>query len=269
MLYNLKIIRSGKRVEIYKMSNYVINKSNKSNNPTGRKGKDTSEEDEEVEKKDRSHESRLNVLNKARNNIIRLISANPDMTTFITLTFREESDFIESKRYLNNLFTKLRNNFNNLKYLWVLEYGNKNQRLHYHLLCNMPVYIKLSSNKEYKNEEHKKYEQAFAKKYWKYGFVDIRRLDSEGVTNIGLYVSVYITKSMENKELEGYRIYGYSNKTLKKPTEELSYTRDTLEEILREYSTEYDVRYSSKYKIGFEDYCHKKGIVNYLDLYEK
>lgn len=265
MLYNLKVIRSGKRIEIYKMNNYVINKSNKSNNPTGRKGKD--EEDTEIEKKDRTHESRLNVLNKARNNIIRLISSNPDMTTFITLTFKEESDFIESKKYLNNFFTKLRNNFNNLKYLWVLEYGDKNGRLHYHLLCNMPVYIKLS--KEYKNEEHKKYEQAFSKKYWKHGFVDIRKLDAEGVTNIGLYVSVYITKSMENKELEGYRIYGYSNKTLSKPTEELSYTQNTLEEILKEYSMDYEVRYSNKYEVGFEDYCHKKGTVNYLDLYKK
>lgn len=269
MLYNLKIIKSGKRLEIYKMSNYVINKSNKSNNPTGRKGKDTFEEDVEIEKKDRSYESRLNVLNKARNNIIRLISANLDMTTFITLTFKKESDFIESKRYLNNFFTKLRKNFNYLKYLWVLEYGDKNHRLHYHLLCNIPVYLKLSGNKEYKNKEHKKYEQAFAKKYWKHGFVDIRRLEAEGVTNIGLYVSVYITKSMENKDLEGYRVYGYSKKTLNKPVAELSYTRDTLEKIMKEYSTEYEVKYSNKYEIGFDDYRHKKGTVNYLDMYKK
>ncbi|WP_349401483.1 rolling circle replication-associated protein, partial [Clostridium perfringens] len=70
-------------------------------------------------------------------NIIRLIKSNEDMKTFITLTFEKETDYKESKILLNNLFNKLRRKYNNLKYLWVLEFGTKNQRLHYHLLTNI------------------------------------------------------------------------------------------------------------------------------------
>ena len=60
-------------------------------------------------------------------------------------------------------------------------------------------------------------------------------MEQESNTNVALYVSVYITKSMENKDLEGYRVYGYSNKTLNKPIVETFYTDKTTEEILREF----------------------------------
>ena len=80
------------------------------------------------------------------------------MRLFITLTFKEESDYVTSKALLNILFTKLRRDYKGLKYLWVLEYGDKNKRLHFHVVCNIPIGIKLANSNERKSEEHKKYE---------------------------------------------------------------------------------------------------------------
>lgn len=264
-MYNLKIIKSGNRIEIYKINNHVIKQGKKHE---GTKiiegllgGRDSQELNGKQSKKDRKI-----TLNNARNNIIRLIKANDNMNTFITLTFAKEQDYKESKKSLNILFTKLRKDYTSLKYIWVLEYGDLNNRLHYHLLCNIPIEIKLSSSKERKSQEHKRLENEFRMKYWKYGFVDIRQLNQEGNTNIALYIATYITKSMENVDLEGFRIYGYSNKTLNKPIEEKIYTTDTMEEILNQFK-DYDIKFSNSYPIGYIDYKgDHTGLVNYYDM---
>ncbi|MBU5453879.1 rolling circle replication-associated protein [Caproiciproducens sp. MSJ-32] len=271
-MYNLKVIKSGDRLEIFKINNYVINESKKDEGYK-RIEKLLEESNEEDKKKDENKgaikdkkENRKDTLNKARNNIIRLIKANSDMNTFITLTFAKEQDYKESKKSLNLLFTKLRRDYKNLKYLWVLEYGDLNNRLHYHLLCNIPVEIKLSSSKERKSKEHKELENKFNNKYWGFGFVDIRSLNQEDNTNIALYVATYITKSMENRELEGYRIYGYSRKTLDKPIEVKMYTKDSIETILSQFEG-YEITYSNSYPIGYTDWKGDHiGKVNYYDL---
>lgn len=265
-LYNAKIIMSGNRVEIYKYNDYVVKKGHKSVNSNGRRGKDTLDEKEKEINRKRSKRTNLN---NARNSIIRLIKANEDMQTFITLTFKHEVDYKESKKYLNNLFNKLRKDYPGIKYVWVLEYGEKNNRLHYHMLCNIPIYIKLNSSKEKKSLDHKELENKFALKYWKYGFVDIRSLTQEGNTNIALYVSCYITKSMENRQLEGFRVYGYSAKTLNKPVATTIYIKDNLEEIIKVFD-DYYIKFSNSYDIGYENYKGEyKGNVSYLDLYKK
>lgn len=270
-MYNLRIIRSGDRIEIYKINNYVINESKKDK---GRKVVDKlldelSGEKETDPKEKQSKKDRVRNLTDARNNIIRLIKCNPTMKTFITLTFAEEQDYKESKTSLNNCFNKLRRNYPGLKYLWVLEYGELHNRLHYHLLANIPIDIKLSSSKEKKSDKHKKLEQNFQRKYWKYGWVDIRALDQEDNSNIALYVSTYIVKSMENLDLEGYRVYGYSRKTLNKPTIEKIYTTDKTEAILSRYKG-YDIAFSNSYKIGYRDYKGDHvGTVSYFDLNKK
>lgn len=270
-IYNLKVIRSGiNRIELYKVSNYVIRQKKASSNKQGRKGK---EELGEEEKERNSKRSRKTSLVNTRNNIIRLIKSNVDMKTFITLTFEKETDYKESKILLNNLFNKLRRKYNNLKYLWVLEFGTKNQRLHYHLLTNieLPININFAKNCERKSEGHKEFERNFSEKYWPYGFVDIRNLDQEGNTNIALYVSCYIVKDLLNKQLEGYRVYGYSRKTLDKPTVSKIYDDRSLEELLKEFSSDYELKYTNSYDIGYLDKDNKehKGIVTYLDLVKK
>ena len=270
-IYNLKVIRSGiNRIELYKVSNYVIRQKKASSNKQGRKGK---EELGEEEKERNSKRSRKTSLVNTRNNIIRLIKSNEDMKTFITLTFEKETDYKESKILLNNLFNKLRRKYNNLKYLWVLEFGTKNQRLHYHLLTNieLPININFSKSCERKSEGHKEFERNFSEKYWPYGFVDIRNLDQEGNTNIALYVSCYIVKDLLDKQLEGYRVYGYSRKTLDKPTVSKIYDDRSLEELLKEFSSDYELKYTNRYDIGYLDKDNKehKGIVTYLDLLKK
>lgn len=269
--YNLKIIRSGSnRIELYKVSNYLIKKNGKSNNKQGRRGKD---ELTNEEKQINTKKNRKSTLISTRNNIIRLIKSNDDMNTFITLTFAEKTDYKESKKLLNNFFNKLRRNNKDLKYLWVLEFGSKNGRLHYHVLTNLelPSNINFAKSRERKSDVHKKFENTFSKKYWQYGFVDIRNLDQEGNTNIALYVSCYIVKNLLDKQLEGYRVYGYSRKTLNKPITSKTYDDRSLEELLKAFEEEYQLKYTNSYAIGYLDKDNKehKGIVTYLDLIKK
>lgn len=264
-MYNLKVIVSGNRVEIYKINGYIINEGKKAEEFNDIEAILKDDNNSSLSDKD-NIETRKETLYKARNNIIRLIKCNSDMNTFITLTFKVEQDYKESKKSLDNLFHRLRRDYEHLKYLWVLEYGDLHKRLHYHLLCNIPVPIKLSDSRHRKTVEHKKYESDFAFKYWPYGFVDIRQLEQENNTNIALYVSTYIVKSLQNVDLKGYRVYGYSRKTLDKPIVTKVFTKDNLETILRQFDC-YDVVFSNSYKIGYTDWNgDHKGTVIYLDL---
>ena len=269
-MYNTKIIFSGDCIEIYKVNNYVIREDKKT---------EGSKRIDRMLKTDSNASKRIKdctgivgpigrekTLNKAKNNIIRLIRSNDDMQTFITLTFAKELDYKESKAKLNNFFTKLRKRYPGLKYLWVLEYGDKNNRLHYHVLCNIPIGIKLSSSKERKSQDHKMLEQEFNNKYWGYGFIDIRHLKAEENTNVALYVSMYIVKNMKDKNLEGYRVYGYSHKTLNKPAVFKYYSKETVEDLIKNYCN-YKIKYQNNYDIGYIDWKREhKGNVTYIEL---
>ncbi|MGU9479097.1 hypothetical protein ACV31L_13940, partial [Clostridium perfringens] len=57
-IYNLKIISSGSnRIELYKVSNYLIRKNGKSNNKQGRRGKEDLENNEKVENSKRNRKT--------------------------------------------------------------------------------------------------------------------------------------------------------------------------------------------------------------------
>lgn len=270
-MYNLKIIRCKDKIEIYKYSHFTVAERGKEEefyrfieSSTERKKKDSSNTN-----KKSKEQNKIDNLNRTRNKIIRLIKCNTDMNTFITLTFAKEMYYKQSKKYLNNLFNKLRRDYKNLKYLWVLEFGDKNKRLHYHLLCNIPIKIRLSTSKQRKTEAHKKLEQDFKNKYWKYGFIDIRSLDQEGNTNIALYVSTYIVKNLQNIDLEGFRVFGYSQKTLEKPIIETYLDKRKVDEILKDYLN-YKLTYCSSYSIGYtKDGIERKGTVSYFDFTKK
>lgn len=245
MTYNLKIINSGDRVEIYKINNYFIRTGTKDNEGRTR---DTCSK--------QTHKDKVRNLRESRNKIVRLIKSNPDMTTFITLTFREVPTISDSKQLLTKFFRKLKKDYEGLKYLYVLELGELNGRLHYHVLCNMTVNIKLSPKR--KSPKHKQYEREFSERYWRNGFVDIRSLKQEDNTNIALYVSTYIVKSLENTELEAVNIFNYS-RNLNKPEITKIWSKQSLSDVLNEFR-DYKVTYTNSYKIG------ENGQVNYVDL---
>ena len=113
-MYNLRIIKSGNRIEIYKINNYVISESKKEEGHAiiDKLLDELSGEEATDPKEKQSKKDRIRNLTNARNNIIRLIKSNPDMRTFITLTLAEEQDYKGSKTSLNNCFNKLRRKYN-------------------------------------------------------------------------------------------------------------------------------------------------------------
>lgn len=249
ILYNLKIVRSEDRIELYKYKSF-LKIGSECNNKNGRKSDEITKEKKIINKK-------VN-LNRSRNKIIRLYSCNKDLTTFITLTYRENfQDFKRSKYHLNYFLKK----FKDLKYIYVLELQGRGA-IHYHLLCNLSINFK-TSHRGRKSQIQKDYEKQFASKYWKHGFVDIRNLKSEGNTNVGKYLSSYMVQGLLNRNLQGVRCFGYSRNLLK-PIEEKIIFRGSIIELLKDYK----VSYINTYQIRYTDKYGKERIndVNYYDL---
>ena len=248
-IYNYKIIKCGENIEIYKYERCII-KAKRDKRNCYNKPKKINKSDEE-----KFLERRKN-LNKSRNKICRLIKSNSDLKTFITLTFANEPTIEKSKKMLNIFFTKLRKKYPDLKYIWVMERGEKHSRLHYHLLTNLDFGIYCTNSK---HQAQKDLEVNFAKTVWKHGYVDIKTLDIGGMYNIAGYLSYYITKSMLNIELVNQRIFSYS-RNLKKPKistfltnineENLIFTDDSMK---LKYSSNYG--YYGKKNVSYYSYA--------------
>jgi hypothetical protein len=258
--YNLKIISSGNRMELYKYSMYQM-QAFKGHNKKGRKGNEN-----RIQNKDKN---RREVLNRARNNIIRLANCNQDMLTFISLTYKENFlDLKESKIHINETCKLIRHDYKNFKYLYVLEFQSRGA-IHYHMLCNYPVHVKTAKTRNLKPQEQKLLEQEFYNKYWNHGFVDIRDLSQEGNTNAGLYVAVYLVEDLLKLDLQGSRCYAYS-RNLNKPQVDTMYIESSTESILRDFIKSYDLKYASNYETKYcKDGNCVIGNVNYFDMYEK
>lgn len=256
-LYNNKVYISGNRVEIYKYNGY----QHIGGEPLNIEGKSTNGSNKE--------KNRKTTLNKARNNIIRLVNSNPDMQTFITLTYKENmQDLSKSKKHVNYFFKKLSKDNPNLKYLYVLEYQERGA-IHYHILCNLKLGLK-TAKRGRKSKIQKEYEIWFAKEYWSNrGFVDVRNLESEGNTNAGKYIATYLVEDLLTLDLDGNRCYSYS-RNLDKPIVELIDTTEGIEEIVQVYS-DYEITYTSTYDIKYVDKKGRERVysVNYYDMYKK
>ena len=251
-LYNLKIVRSGDRMELYKYKSF-LKVNGECNNKNGRKSDEVTNEKKIINKK-------LN-LNRSRNKIIRLCSCNKDLTTFITLTYKDNfQDFKKSKYHLNYFLKK----FKGLKYIYVVELQGRGA-IHFHLLCNLSIPFK-TSHKGRKSQMQKDFERQFANKYWKHGFVDVRNLRSEGNTNVGKYLSSYMVQELLDKDLQGVKCFGYS-RNLTKPIEEKIIFKGDILELLKDHK----VSYINTYQIRYRDKYGKERIndVNYYDLEEK
>ena len=254
--YNLKVIQCGDYIEIYKYNNCHIRTCRKSKKGA-KKGHSSLSDEQKLY-------NRKKYLNTAKNRIARLVKANSDMCYFFTLTFANEPSIEVSKIYLNKFFDKVRKDYGKIKYLWIIERGGHygEGRLHYHFLSNIKLNAAAFKKSKYcKSEQQKEIERLFALKYWKQGFVDIRKLDEEGINNISGYVSAYITKSMLDISLVNAKIYNHS-RNLNKPIIDVYMTCDDVEDILRT-SKEYDLKYNNSYSY-FRD-----GTINYFSFSPK
>ena len=185
-----KYIYTGHIFEIYEYDSYFHGKGKEK----GDSGRNYESENKLDNYKNRQVE---------RNNFVRRYAcANFDSKhdKFITLTFK---DNIIDVKLANNLFhtfiIRLRHylksiNFNNFKYLAVIEFQdlNRNGVVHYHMLSNFP-YIDFLKLKE----------------IWKYGSVFINSI--KHVDNIGAYITKYMTKDINDTRLMGLKAYLRSN----------------------------------------------------------
>ena len=263
-LYNLKIIKSNDRLEVYKYQ-MLQREGIEARNKHGRKGTTGNGASKEDKK-----ENRKKVLYRARNKIIRLIFCNP-MTTFITLTYKNTPrDLKQSKEQLKRFFKKLQKDYKNLKYLYVLEFGSLKGRIHYHVLCNieLPKDIDFAKSKKKKSDEHKNYENTFNKKYWNRGFIDLRCLTSEGVTNVAKYIACYVVEDLLKLDLKFSKCYGYS-KNLNKPIEEKLNTSDKIDDLVA--LNQYDLKFINQYQIHYVNKIHQEisSNVSYFDYIKK
>jgi hypothetical protein len=169
---------------------------------------------EEKIKKDNTYNK-----NRSKSKFIDLVNANFDYRDkFITLTFKDgvtvgrgdkkrliDNKSIESTNQAMDVFLKrMRRKYPDMKFIYVIEFQDKNDRgaVHYHMICNLP-YI---PNKE-------------LNKLWGFGHVRINAIDSSKeykenevrytedghVDNVGLYMSKYMVKDLEDTRLKGYR----------------------------------------------------------------
>lgn len=257
--YNLKKIECGNRLELYKYS-IAIEYGNDGNNKAGRKGKEKCMANKE--------KNRREVLNRARNKIIRLVNCNPDLTTFVTLTYAiNMQDLKLSKMHIKKFIKDMQRDFPVYKYLYVLEYQERGS-IHYHILSNMPVPCKTAGTNKRKPQEQKDLENYIREVYWPRGFVDVRDLRQEGNTNVGLYVSVYLVEDMFKLDLHGSKCYGFS-RNLELPKETKIMTQETGIDVVKRYSNDHKVTYASSYNMRIEDDLGvRNGIVNYYDMYK-
>lgn len=165
--------------------------------------------------------NRGKVLTRARNKVRRMINCNPDLKTFVTLTFEDNVIDLkysnkEFKKFIQRLQYNLKNEF---KYVAVIEFQQRGA-IHYHMLCNYPIEFKVanwivnSHGKRYrrKTSSQKEFELSFQSRFWKNGFVDIQPLTPDSrfgdeVDNVGAYVTKYMTVDLDDDRLKGNKMY--------------------------------------------------------------
>ncbi len=258
--YNHKIIKSGKHLEVYIYKDKEMKRGFKRGRRILRPGdkyskKDTKQirdslgeegyamykkyegkykvnEEEEVnmlnedrlaqaEEDDKKQKAKSS-LKRTRNTIRRLINSNPELRTFLTLTFGKSMTDIKKANNIFNLFAKrMGSNFKGFKYLAVIEFQNdtdfhgrkkeKGGSIHYHLLCNLEI-------PKFKTEQEQfAFERMFFKKHWKKnGFVKIKEVDQ--VDNMGAYFSKYLGKDIFDERMFRKRKF-FCSQNLKRPDE--------------------------------------------------
>ena len=244
-----KYVITGHILEVYQYEKYVCGRGGKKKDDNKKEDlENLSDEIKEIILKNYTNH------NVVRSNMIRrLACANfSSKSSFITLTFDDKKvshdihnvkecnyefkNFIKRLKYylMTNDFYKNNLNIEELKYLAVIEFQDKNDRraVHYHVLFNFPFIAKDD-----------------LENIWKMGFVYITSI--RHVDNVGAYIIKYMTKDNEDERLMGLPAY-LRSKNLIEPEEVISLDKelkDTKEYITLDsiVSTSYPV-YEAEYE---------------------
>jgi hypothetical protein len=186
--YSHKVIISGDSLEFYKYSEPITIKKKQRKNYKKRSRSDvlTSYIKSPLTYKPVSRFS----FRRTRANISRLVSANPDLTRFLTLTFENDiSDLKVSSAIFKLFIMRLKYEVPNLKYVAVPEFTKKG-RIHYHLLTNFSM------------------PNSRLRSIWGHGFVMINKINH--VKFVNLYIAKYISKDLFKVKYFGFQKVLYS-----------------------------------------------------------
>jgi hypothetical protein len=234
-VYNFKIIRSGKEIEVYDYETKdIVRGYKRRKRQTGQQIKKRinnqvkteqldmyryKKERKEKEAKEKKQKEKTQFsIQRTRSSIRRLTNANPLLDKFLTLTFaKSTTDLVEANKLFHLAMKRIIHAKPEFEYISVVEFqkdvdyhGNKKEKggsVHYHLLCNIKTIIK---------RDRFEWERWFQNRYWKYGFVKIKDVDQ--VDNMGAYFCKYLSKDMFDKRMFRKKKF-FCSRNLNKPVE--------------------------------------------------
>jgi len=233
--YNIKVVVSGKQVEVYNYKKSVWRDFQRKEIST--KNKNTQKEPKQLDilkRIEKQKIKRTSSLNRTRTEIRRLTNSNPHLDKFLTLTFSDNITELKEANYIFNKFIlRIAYKYPNFEYLAVPEF-QKRGAVHYHVLCNLPfVHYKEITD------------------IWGQGNIDIKKV--KDITNLGAYVCKYLSKDMFDERTFGKKKF-FRSQTLKKPIEILGYSaRKFVEKYLSESKPVFEKNFESKWS-GEIDY---------------
>jgi len=203
--YNIKVVVSGKQVEVYKYKKQVWRDFNKTQASV--EDVNTHKEPEQLDIFKRIKNQQVKTtssLNRTRTEIRRLTNSNPQLNKFLTLTFSDNiADLKEANYIFNKFILRINYKYPNFEYLAVPEFQQRGA-VHYHVLCNLPFihYKELTD-------------------IWRQGNIDIKKI--KDITNLGAYICKYLGKDMFDERTFGKKKF-FRSQTLKKPIEILGWS---------------------------------------------
>jgi len=209
--YDLKVIVSGKQVELYKYKKNVWREYETNNeDKLEKEPKQLNLFEQAKLKKQRIQFS----INRTKTEIRRLVNSNPQLNKFMTLTFAKSTTDLKEANYIFNKFIlRMAYRYPDFEYFAVPEFQKDEDyhgrvkehggSVHYHLLCNLP-YI----------------ENDALEWFWGQGMVDIREIGK--VNNLGAYMSKYLGKELFSGRMFGKKKF-FRSQSLSAPIEMLGY----------------------------------------------
>jgi hypothetical protein len=188
---------------------------------------------------------------KKRNKIINLINSNPQLDTFVTLTFKENIQdfdyaykcFKKFNRKMNETMNKTGNKF---EFVSVIEF-QKRGAIHFHVLCNLKTNFNIQKYK--KSIKQMDFENQLHDFAWQYGWITvqpIKNVNGKDNNNIGAYMVKYMTKECDNDLTVNEKMTS-SSKGLRKPIEIKIWDRNSK----NEYDTLGTPNFQSNYYSDF------------------